>query len=48
MKKYIAPEVSLIKELANDFCDGVIDTSTVTGSDLNGYTQLEGAEEMED
>ena len=43
MKKYIAPELSLIKELTNDFCEG-LDTS-VTETKEMGYVQLESVED---
>jgi hypothetical protein len=37
MKKYISPEVALIKELSNDFCEGL--EASVTDSKLMGYDQ---------
>ena len=40
MKKYIAPEISLIKELKNDFCEGGIEPSITDAGQL-GYVQLE-------
>lgn len=47
MKKYIAPEVSLLKELANDFCEGL--EASVTDAKEMGYVQLESVEDtMED
>ena len=47
MKKYIAPELSLIHELSNDFCFG-LDTS-VTETKQMGYVQLESVDDtMED
>ena len=48
MKKYIAPEISLIKELNNDFCEGGLDTSIKDAGQL-GYTQLESVtDDLED
>ena len=47
MKKYISPEVALIKELSNDFCEGL--EASVTDSKQMGYVQLESVEDdMED
>ena len=47
MKKYISPEVALIKELSDDFCEGL--ESSVTDSKQMGYVQLESVEDdMED
>ena len=47
MKKYIAPEVSLLTELRNDFCEGL--EASVTDSKQMGYVQLESVEDdMED
>ncbi len=40
MKKYIAPEISLIKELNADFCEGGLDASIKNAGELS-YTQLE-------
>lgn len=46
MKKYITPEISLIKALQSDFCGGVVDTSS---DELKlGYVQLEGEDELDD
>ena len=46
MKKYITPEINLIKALQSEFCGGVVDTST---DDLKfGYVQLEGEDELGD
>ena len=48
MKKYIAPEVSLIKELSCDFCESLEETSVADATGL-GYVQLESVEDnMED
>lgn len=47
MKKYIAPELNLIKELSEDFCEGL--EASVTDSKQMGYVQLESVEDtMED
>ena len=47
MKKYIAPELSLIKELSADFCDA-LEKSVADATGL-GYVQLESVEDnMED
>ena len=47
MKKYISPEVALLKELSNDFCEGL--EASVTDSKQMGYVQLESVEDdMED
>ena len=43
MKKYIAPEVSLFRELSNDFCEGL--EASVTDSKQMGYVQLESVED---
>ena len=48
MKKYIAPEISLIKELDCAFCEGGLDSSIKDAGQL-GYVQLESVtDEMED
>lgn len=48
MKEYIAPEISLIKELDSAFCDGGLDSSIKDAGHL-GYVQLESVtDEMED
>ena len=47
MKKYMAPELNLLKELSNDFCEGL--EASVTDSKQMGYVQLESVEDdMED
>ena len=47
MKKYIAPEVNIIKELCTDFCES-LETSVADATGL-GYVQLESVEDnMED
>ena len=47
MKKYIAPELNLLKEFSNDFCEGL--EASVTDSKQMGYVQLESVEDdMED
>ena len=47
MKKYIAPDVNLLKELSNDYCEGL--EASVTDSKQMGYVQLESVEDtMED
>ena len=47
MKKYMAPELNLLKELSADFCEGL--EASVTDSKQMGYVQLESVEDdMED
>lgn len=47
MKKYLAPEISLIKELSTEFCEGL--DSSITDATGLGYVQLESVEDtMED
>ena len=43
MKKYIAPELNLIKELSEDFCEGL--EASVTDSKQMGYVQLESVDD---
>lgn len=43
MKKYVAPELNLLKELSNDFCEGL--DASVTDTKNMGYVQLESVED---
>ena len=43
MKKYVAPEMNLLRELASDFCEGL--EASVTDTKNMGYVQLESVED---